>query len=40
MARPLARRRSARGQAMVEFALGSMVIISVLIFAIHFAEIS
>ncbi|HVG60717.1 MAG TPA: TadE family protein [Hyalangium sp.] len=40
MARPLAHRRSARGQAMVEFALGSMVIITVLIFAIHFAEIS
>ncbi len=38
MARPLARCR-ARGQAMVELALGSIVVITVLIFAIHFAEI-
>jgi hypothetical protein len=38
MARTLAR-RGARGQAMVELALGSIVIITVLIFAIHFAEI-
>ena len=38
MARTLLRRR-ARGQALVELALGSIVIITVLIFAIHFAEI-
>jgi hypothetical protein len=39
MARPFAHRR-ARGQAMVELALGSIVMVSVLIFSIYFAEIS
>lgn len=38
MARTLAR-RGARGQAMVELALGSIVMITVLIFAIYFAEV-
>jgi hypothetical protein len=38
MARTLSR-RGARGQALVELALGSIVMITVLIFAIHFAEI-